>query len=51
MIKRIVVAETQVPFVRGGAELHVAALIAQLQRRGYEAGCASRVVTKPFSSA
>ena len=35
-IKRIVVAEAQVPFVRGGAELHVDALIAQLRARGYE---------------
>jgi glycosyltransferase involved in cell wall biosynthesis len=35
-IKRIIVAETQVPFVQGGAELHVRALIEQLQRRGYE---------------
>jgi len=34
-IKRIIVAETQVPFVRGGAELHVGALVEQLQRRGY----------------
>jgi glycosyltransferase involved in cell wall biosynthesis len=33
---RIVVAETQVPFVRGGAELHVAALIEQLQQRGHD---------------
>src|SRR3954471_5880338 len=35
-IKRIVVAEAQVPFVQGGAELHVRALIEQLQRRGFE---------------
>jgi glycosyltransferase involved in cell wall biosynthesis len=35
-IRRIVVAEAQVPFVRGGAELHVRALIEQLQRRGYD---------------
>lgn len=35
-IKRIVVAETQVPFVHGGAELHVRSLVEQLQRRGYE---------------
>lgn len=34
--KRIVVADAQVPFVHGGAELHVAALIDQLRRRGYE---------------
>jgi glycosyltransferase involved in cell wall biosynthesis len=35
-IKRIVVADTQVPFVEGGAELHVRSLVDQLQRRGYE---------------
>jgi len=35
-ISRIVVAEAQVPFVRGGAELHVRSLIDQLQTRGYE---------------
>jgi glycosyltransferase involved in cell wall biosynthesis len=35
-IRRIVVADAQVPFVQGGAELHVAALIEQLRRRGYE---------------
>ena len=34
-IRRIVVADTQVPFVEGGAELHVKSLVAQLQRRGY----------------
>jgi glycosyltransferase involved in cell wall biosynthesis len=33
---RIVVAEAQVPFVQGGAELHVRALVDQLRRRGYE---------------
>ena len=35
-IRRILVAETQVPFVQGGAELHVRALVDQLRRRGYE---------------
>jgi glycosyltransferase involved in cell wall biosynthesis len=35
-ISRIVVAEAQVPFVTGGAELHVRSLIDQLRRRGYE---------------
>ena len=35
-IKRIVVAETQVPFVQGGAELHARALIDQLLQRGYQ---------------
>jgi glycosyltransferase involved in cell wall biosynthesis len=45
-IKRIVVAEAQVPFVRGGAELHVQALIDQLRARGYEA----EKVALPFRS-
>jgi glycosyltransferase involved in cell wall biosynthesis len=36
-IRRIVVADVQVPFVVGGAELHVRALVEQLQRRGYDA--------------
>ena len=34
--KRIVVADAQVPFVQGGAELHVRSLIEQLQRRGHQ---------------
>jgi glycosyltransferase involved in cell wall biosynthesis len=33
---RIVVAEAQVPFVQGGAELHVRALIEQLRQRGHD---------------
>ena len=35
-MKRIVVADAQVPFVEGGAELHVRALVEQLRRRGHE---------------
>lgn len=35
-IRRILVADAQVPFVEGGAELHVKGLIDQLRRRGYE---------------
>jgi glycosyltransferase involved in cell wall biosynthesis len=35
-IRRIVVADAQVPFVEGGAELHVRSLVDQLRRRGYE---------------
>ncbi|MBI2827847.1 MAG: glycosyltransferase family 4 protein [Acidobacteria bacterium] len=35
-IQRIVVADAQVPFIEGGAELHVKSLIAQLRRRGYD---------------
>jgi glycosyltransferase involved in cell wall biosynthesis len=34
-IRRIVVADAQVPFVMGGAELHVSGLIDQLRHRGY----------------
>jgi glycosyltransferase involved in cell wall biosynthesis len=45
-IRRIVVAEAQVPFVRGGAELHVEALIDQLRDRGYEV----EKVALPFRS-
>ena len=35
-LSRIVVAEAQVPFVQGGAELHVRSLIDQLRARGYD---------------
>src|SRR3954468_8931958 len=35
-IRRIVVAEAHVPFVRGGAEMHVDALVAQLRARAFE---------------
>ena len=45
-IRRIVVGEAQVPFVRGGAELHVQALIDELARRGYEV----EKVALPFRS-
>jgi glycosyltransferase involved in cell wall biosynthesis len=45
-IRRIVVAEAQVPFVRGGAELHVQALIDQLRGRGYDV----EKVALPFRS-
>ena len=40
------VADAQVPFVEGGAELHVKALMEQLRRRGYEA----EKVAIPFRS-
>jgi glycosyltransferase involved in cell wall biosynthesis len=46
MIRRILVADAYVPFVQGGAELHVAALIEQLRRRGYE----TERVALPFRS-
>jgi len=45
-IRRIVVAEAQVPFVRGGAEMHVDALIAQLRVRGFDV----EKVAVPFRS-
>ncbi len=45
-ITRILVAEAQVPFVQGGAELHVRSLIDQLRRRGYE----TERVAIPFSA-
>jgi glycosyltransferase involved in cell wall biosynthesis len=41
MIKTVLVCEAQVPFVHGGAELHVRGLVAELRRRGYRAEIAS----------
>lgn len=41
---RILVLEAQVPFVEGGAELHVRSLLAQLTARGHEAA----LVALPF---
>jgi glycosyltransferase involved in cell wall biosynthesis len=35
-VRTVVVCETQVPFVRGGAELLVRQLVDELRRRGYE---------------
>jgi glycosyltransferase involved in cell wall biosynthesis len=43
-IQRIAVCEAQVPFVRGGAEYHVRALVDQLRRRGYQA----ELISVPF---
>ena len=40
-IKSVVVCASQVPFVHGGAELHVRGLVDNLRRRGYKAECAS----------
>jgi glycosyltransferase involved in cell wall biosynthesis len=37
MTKTVLVCEAQVPFVHGGAELHVRGLVAELIRRGYRA--------------
>jgi glycosyltransferase involved in cell wall biosynthesis len=44
MIQRIAVCEAQVPFVQGGAEYHVRALVEQLRRYGY----AVDLVSIPF---
>ncbi|HEX7085681.1 MAG TPA: glycosyltransferase family 4 protein [Vicinamibacterales bacterium] len=43
-IRTILVCEAQVPFVQGGAELHVRALVRQLRARGYLA----ELVSLPF---
>jgi glycosyltransferase involved in cell wall biosynthesis len=44
--RRILVADAHVPFVTGGAELHVRSLVEVLRRRGYEVD----LVTLPFRS-
>jgi glycosyltransferase involved in cell wall biosynthesis len=41
MMKTVLVCEAQVPFVHGGAELHVRGLVDELTRRGYRAERAS----------
>jgi glycosyltransferase involved in cell wall biosynthesis len=41
----VLVTATQVPFVTGGAELHVRELVTQLRRAGHDA----EVVTQPFA--
>src|SRR5436190_7375827 len=43
-VKRIVVCEAQVPFVHGGAEVHVRELTRELKARGFEA----ELVSVPF---
>src|SRR6478752_4493377 len=43
-MKTIVVCEAQVPFVHGGAEVHVRELLRELQARGY----AAELVSVPF---
>jgi glycosyltransferase involved in cell wall biosynthesis len=45
-IRRILVADAHVPFVTGGAELHVRSLIDVLRRRGYDVD----LVALPFRS-
>ena len=37
MMKRVLVCEARVPFVQGGAELHVGGLVDELRRHGYAA--------------
>jgi glycosyltransferase involved in cell wall biosynthesis len=37
MARRVLVCEAKVPFVRGGAELHVRGLVDELRRQGYQA--------------
>src|SRR5712691_5519607 len=39
--RTVLVCEAQVPFVRGGAELHVRGLVRELRRHGYRAEIAS----------
>src|SRR5205809_3584863 len=41
MTRRVLVCEARVPFVRGGAELHVEGLVNELRRQGYHAEPAS----------
>jgi glycosyltransferase involved in cell wall biosynthesis len=43
-VKRVVVCETQVPFVRGGAEYHVRAIVEQLRSHGHQV----ELVSVPF---
>ena len=43
-VRTVIVCEAQVPFVRGGAELHVRSLVAQLRARGY----LTEIVSLPF---
>ena len=43
-VKTVVVCEAQVPFVHGGAEVHVRELVRELNQRGYEA----ELVSVPF---
>jgi glycosyltransferase involved in cell wall biosynthesis len=42
---RVCVCASQVPFSRGGAEIHVDSLVAELRRRGFE----TELVTVPYS--
>jgi len=42
--RKVLVCEARVPFVRGGAELHVEGLVSELQRHGYQ----TEAVAIPF---
>ncbi|MFI5176930.1 MAG: glycosyltransferase family 4 protein [Vicinamibacterales bacterium] len=44
MIRTILVCEAQTPFVQGGAEFHVRALVAELERAGYD----TALISVPF---
>ena len=44
IVRTILVCEAQVPFVHGGAELHVRGLVRELRARGYEA----ELISVPF---
>jgi glycosyltransferase involved in cell wall biosynthesis len=41
MNRTVIVCEAKVPFIEGGAEMHVSGLVAELQRQGYRAERAS----------
>jgi glycosyltransferase involved in cell wall biosynthesis len=41
MQRKVLVCEARVPFVRGGAELHVDGLVSELRRHGYQAEAVS----------
>jgi glycosyltransferase involved in cell wall biosynthesis len=41
MTSRVIVCEAKVPFIEGGAEMHVSGLVAELKRHGYRAERAS----------
>jgi glycosyltransferase involved in cell wall biosynthesis len=43
-VRTILVCEAQVPFVHGGAEIHVRELVRELRRRGYDA----ELISLPF---
>jgi glycosyltransferase involved in cell wall biosynthesis len=44
-VRTVLVAQTQVPFARGGAEVHTEGLVRALERRGFRA----ELVTLPFN--